>query len=154
VQWWLRTVFERWAHPVPYQGHSAELRSAWARVSGLRTHYRASGRGEQVVLVHGVGVSARRARPSETRCEHVFRSPDAGANRIRRRPPDRPPLKLRHPGHPVGMVERELVGHASATVMALPGLLLAGIFVLPLWLARVVRRRLSGRRGGSRARGA
>jgi hypothetical protein len=31
---------------------------------------------------------------------------------------------------------------------------MAGIFVLPLWLARVVRRRLSGRRGGSRARGA
>jgi hypothetical protein len=59
VQSWLRTVFERWAHPVPYQGHSAELRSAWARVSGLRTHYRASGRGEQVVLVHGVGVSGR-----------------------------------------------------------------------------------------------
>jgi hypothetical protein len=69
VQWWLRTVFERWAHPVPYQGHSAELRSAWARVSGLRTHYRASGRGEQVVLVHGVGVSGRG--------ERVHQKPDA-----------------------------------------------------------------------------
>jgi hypothetical protein len=112
VQSWLRTVSERWAHPVPYQGHSAELRSAWARVSGLRTHYRASGSGEQVVLVHGVSVRYLVPLAGELTSGRTAYVPERGEGARRLR------------------------------------------WSYFAWLARVVGRRLSGRRGGSRARGA
>src|SRR5215216_6545374 len=62
MPWWLRTAFERSARPARYRGN-AELRSAWTRVSGLRIHYRVGGAGDQILLVHGVGVSGRYLAP-------------------------------------------------------------------------------------------